>query len=101
MRKTTVLDVMRRLLQTKNIMVSTHTRSKDFNQSKYISILNIIQGEVDPTQVSLFRLCADSTRNLTCSSYACRIQVHKSLQRIRERKLANFIEWGPASIQVG
>ncbi len=27
-------------------------------------------------------------------------QVHKSLQRIRERKLANFIEWGPASIQV-
>ncbi|EDM06095.1 rCG34621 [Rattus norvegicus] len=26
--------------------------------------------------------------------------VHKSLQRIRERKLANFIPWGPASIQV-
>ena len=75
-RKTTVLDVMRRLLQTKNIMVSTHSRSKDFSQSKYISILNIIQGDVDPTQV------------------------HKSLQRIRERKLANFIEWGPASIQV-
>ncbi len=42
----------------------------------YISILNIIQGEVDPTQV------------------------HKSLQRIRERKLAQFIPWGPASIQV-
>jgi len=35
-----------------------------------------VQGQVDPTQV------------------------HKSLQRIRERKLANFIEWGPASIQV-
>ncbi|KAL4589992.1 hypothetical protein LXL04_002908 [Taraxacum kok-saghyz] len=47
-RKTTVLDVMRRLLQ----------------------------GEVDPTKV------------------------HESLQRIRERKLVNFIEWGPASIQV-
>ena len=31
----------------------------------------LVQGEVDPTQV------------------------HKSLQRIRERKLANFIEWGP------
>ena len=75
-RKTTVLDVMRRLLQTKNIMVSSHSRSKDFSQSKYISILNIIQGDVDPTQV------------------------HKSLQRIRERKLANFIEWAPASIQV-
>ena len=28
------------------------------------------------------------------------IKVHKSLQRIRERKLAQFIPWGPASIQV-
>eukprot|EP00455_Lapot_gusevi_P052697 TRINITY_DN8062_c0_g1_i4.p1 TRINITY_DN8062_c0_g1~~TRINITY_DN8062_c0_g1_i4.p1 ORF type:complete len:466 (+),score=90.15 TRINITY_DN8062_c0_g1_i4:76-1473(+) len=70
-RKTSVLDVMRRLLQTKNIMVSCSTR-----RGSYISILNIIQGEVDPAQV------------------------HKSLQRIRERKLANFIHWGPASIQV-
>lgn len=70
-RKTTVLDVMRRLLQTKNIMVSCSTR-----RGCYISILNIIQGEVDPTQV------------------------HKSLQRIRERKMAKFIPWGPASIQV-
>ncbi len=70
-RKTSVLDVMRRLLQPKNIMVSTNTR-----RGCYISILNIIQGEVDPSQV------------------------HKSLQRIRERKLANFIPWGPASIQV-
>lgn len=73
-RKTTVLDVMRRLLQPKNVMVST-LRDKKF-QHCYISILNIIQGEVDPTQV------------------------HKSLQRIRERKLAEFIPWGPASIQV-
>lgn len=40
-------------------------------------VCDAVQGEVDPTQV------------------------HKSLQRIRERKLANFIEWGPASIQVG
>lgn len=73
-RKTTVLDVMRRLLQPKNMMVST---SLDRNsQHCFISILNIIQGEVDPTQV------------------------HKSLQRIRERKLAQFIPWGPASIQV-
>jgi len=70
-RKTTVLDVMRRLLHTKNIMVSCSTR-----RGVYISILNIIQGDVDPTQV------------------------HKSLQRIRERKLASFIKWGPASIQV-
>lgn len=52
-------------------MVSCQTR-----KGCYISILNIIQGEVDPTQV------------------------HKSLQRIRERKVAKFIPWGPASIQV-
>lgn len=69
--KTSVLDVMRRLLQPQNIMLSTSLRN-----GKYISILNIIQGEVDPTQV------------------------HNSLQRLRERKSANFIEWGPASIQV-
>ena len=73
-RKTTVLDVMRRLLQPKNMMVSAST-DKKVNHC-YISILNIIQGEVDPTQV------------------------HKSLQRIRERKLTKFIPWGPASIQV-
>ena len=94
MRKTTVLDVMRRLLQPKNMMVSTGSDRNRIEKDCYISILNIIQvspgvpvhfwpcpitevqGEVDPTQV------------------------HKSLQRIRERKLANFIAWGPASIQV-
>ena len=41
-----------------------------------VTPLSLSQGEVDPTQV------------------------HKSLQRIRERKLAQFIPWGPASIQV-
>ena len=66
---------MRRLLQPKNMMVSTGGDRNKLDHC-YISILNIIQGEVDPTQV------------------------HKSLQRIRERKLANFIPWGPASIQV-
>lgn len=48
-RKTTVLDVMRRLLQPKNRMVTT-TLTK---ASCYISILNIIQGNVDPTDVCL------------------------------------------------
>ena len=57
-------------------MVSTPRERRDDIRHCYISILNIIQGEVDPTQV------------------------HKSLQRIRERKLAQFIPWGPASIQV-
>ncbi|KAI1289926.1 Tubulin gamma-2 chain [Halotydeus destructor] len=74
-RKTTVLDVMRRLLQPSNMMVSTNMHDKSQGHC-YISILNIIQGEVDPTQV------------------------HKSLQRIRERKLAQFVPWGPAGIQV-
>ncbi|TKA58760.1 Tubulin gamma chain [Cryomyces minteri] len=71
-RKTTVLDVMRRLLQPKNRMVSANPGKN----SCYISILNIIMGEADPTDV------------------------HKSLLRIRERRLATFIPWGPASIQV-
>ena len=37
---------------------------------------------------------------MTWSYATWHTQVHKSLQRIRERKLANFIPWGPASIQV-
>jgi tubulin gamma len=71
-RKTTVLDVMRRLTQPKNVMVSANTRS-----GCYISMLNIIQGnDVDPTQI------------------------HKALQRIRDKSALNFIPWGPASVQV-
>lgn len=38
---------MKRLLQPKNIMVSTQPN----RIGCYISILNIIQGEADPTQV--------------------------------------------------
>ncbi|KAK6597842.1 tubulin gamma chain, partial [Botrytis cinerea] len=71
-RKTTVLDVMRRLLQPKNRMVSTIPGKK----SCYISILNVIQGDVDPTDV------------------------HKSLLRIRERRLATFIPWGQQVFKV-
>lgn len=61
-------DVMRRLLQNKNLMVSVNTR-----KGRYISVLDIIQGAVDP------------------------MEVHKSLQRIREQNTHNFIPWGPAS----
>lgn len=71
-RKTTVSDVMRRLVQTKNKMVST-TPTKS---SCYLSILNIIQGEVESTEV------------------------HKSLVRMRGDLASQFIPWGPASIQV-
>ena len=70
-RRTSVLDVMRRLLQTKNLMVSANT-----HKGAYLSILNIIQGDVEPSQV------------------------HAAVQRIRERRMAAFIDWGPASIQV-
>ena len=91
-RKTTVLDVMRRLLQPKNRMVST-TPSKT---SCYISILNIIQGEADPTEVQFScKMCTVWARSTNVNN-----QVHKSLLRIRERNLAKFIPWGPASIQV-
>jgi tubulin gamma len=62
---------MRRLLHPNNIMVGAPTR-----KGKYMSILNIIQGDVDATQI------------------------HKSLQRVREKQMAHFIDWGPASIQV-
>eukprot|EP00758_Cryptobia_borreli_P004527 Tbor_TRINITY_DN4430_c0_g1::TRINITY_DN4430_c0_g1_i1::g.8082::m.8082/K10389/TUBG; tubulin gamma len=68
--KTSVHDVMRRLLMPKNMMVSTSMKS-----GCYISLLNLIQGDVDPGQV------------------------HRSLERLRERP-PNFIPWGPASIQV-
>lgn len=70
-RKTTVLDVMRRLLQPKNRMVSINPSKS----SCYIGIFNIIQGE------------------------AANDDVDKSLLRIRERRLASFIPWGPASIK--
>merc|ERR1719326_1232423 len=47
-RKTTVLDVMRRLLHTKNIMVSCTPGRRGV----YISILNIIQGnDINPTEI--------------------------------------------------
>jgi tubulin gamma len=55
-------------------MVSADTRKPS---SCYISMLNIIQGnDVEPTQI------------------------HKALQRMRERQTIRFIPWGPASIQV-
>ncbi|RDB24116.1 Tubulin gamma chain [Hypsizygus marmoreus] len=68
--RTTVLDVMRRLLQPKNRMVSTTSLAY------YISNLNIIMGDIDPADI------------------------HQSLLRIRDRNLATFVPWGPASPQV-
>lgn len=68
---TSVTGVMKTLLDNNNIM--THVGTKNGN---YISLLNVIQGDVEPEHV------------------------HKALQRLRERKHPIFIPWGPASIQV-
>jgi tubulin gamma len=91
-RKTTVLDVMHRLLQPKNRLATVASSDSGLagagggnggsrlHQPCYISILNIISSSasetIDPSEV------------------------HKSLLRVRERHLAPFIPWGPASIQV-
>eukprot|EP01063_Lacrimia_lanifica_P014039 TRINITY_DN20680_c0_g1_i1.p2 TRINITY_DN20680_c0_g1~~TRINITY_DN20680_c0_g1_i1.p2 ORF type:complete len:458 (+),score=167.38 TRINITY_DN20680_c0_g1_i1:70-1443(+) len=69
-RKTSVLDVITRLLNPKNNMVSVTT-----GQGAYMSIQCIIQGEVDPSEV------------------------HQSLVRLQSRDL-RFIPWGPAGCQV-
>jgi tubulin gamma len=73
-RKTTVLDVMRRLLQPKNIMVSAHARAKEYDKSKYISILNIIQVRTVPLFKSDFACWVLSSQEkrlfcLTCRAY--------------------------------
>ena len=70
-RKTSVYDVQRRLLQNKNLMAAVNTR-----KGVYLSALHVIQGDVDASEI------------------------HSSLQRIREQELARFIPWGPNSIQV-
>jgi tubulin gamma len=71
-RKTTVLDVMRRLIQPSNIMVSTNVKS-----GCYISSLNILSSHKDPIDP---------------------VSIHRATQRIRHHM--TFIPWGPASIQV-
>lgn len=71
-RKTSVSDVMRRLLQPQTMLVSLPVQKSGV----YLSILNIVQGDVDATEV------------------------HKSLQRIRERRQVKMMGWGPSGIQV-
>lgn len=72
-RKTSVVDVMRRLLTPQNVLVSCPLQKSGV----YLSVLNVIQGDVDP------------------------LEVHKSLQRIRERQQIKMMGWGPAGIQGG
>lgn len=46
-RKTSTLDVMRRLLQSKNVMCSSYAGT-GVKEGKFISILNIVQGNIEP-----------------------------------------------------
>ena len=71
-RKTSVADVMRRLLLPNTRLVSVNPSKR----SCYISLMNIIQGEATPSDV------------------------HKGLLRIREKRMAQFIPWGPANLHV-
>lgn len=91
---------MRRLLQPKNMMVSTGLDKS--NHHCYISILNIIQVIRHSFPLSIFKINTSNTLPFLSikQGEVDPTQVHKSLQRIRERKLAQFIPWGPTSIQV-
>lgn len=83
-RKTTVLDVMLRLLQPKNRMVST-TPTKT---SCYIASLAIIQGDVDPTDVRPFFFLSDAkTRSLTRFSNPTGSQISSPNPREEPRQL--------------
>lgn len=42
------------------LQVSEHARKRDRENSRYISILNIIQGDVDPTQVKALTKLTDA-----------------------------------------
>lgn len=61
-----VSSCARRLTQSKNIMVSANTR-----KGCYISILNIIQGAVDPTQVPYCDGMDFCARWLRCVLFVC------------------------------
>ena len=119
-------------------MVSAGARAKDYDKSRYISILNIIQVQLlfeyclvellgwwwwqdaGGTGCPTLALARASQRSAGRAGAPAQppapprpparppaaqgdvdpTQLHQSLMRIRERKLANFIDWGPASIQV-
>lgn len=63
---------MRRLLQPKNQMAMVNSTRR----SAYLAVWGLIRGEVDP------------------------LDLHKSMLRIRERQLANFVPWGPADFNM-
>lgn len=95
MRKTTVLDVMRRLLQPKNRLVSTSFGS-DAKSNCYISIMNIIQGdEVDPTDVSGFQSPVSDYRvlrlGLIALPHRCCRSIARSSASASDHSLLSFL----------
>lgn len=71
-RKSSVLDIMRRLLQPKNLLASVGSSRKN----SYLSIFDIIRGDVSAQEI------------------------HTSLTRIKEKKMAQFVPWTPSQINV-
>jgi len=71
-KKTSVFDVMSRLLLPKNMMVES-----PLHKGKYISLMNVIQGDLEFGEI------------------------HKSLQKLKQKHLEDsFISWGPSGPQV-
>lgn len=71
-KKSSVFDVMTRLLHPKNIMVEA-----PIQKGKYISLMNVLQGDLEAGEIQ------------------------KSLQKLRQKQLeSSFISWGPAGPSV-
>lgn len=71
-RKTTVTDIMRNLLQDGNIMVSSSIR-----EGAFLSCMNILRGQ-----------------NIQAKD------INKAITNIHERKMVKFVPWAPALIDV-
>jgi hypothetical protein len=71
-RKTTVLDVMRRLLQPKSHLVSVSPSKR----SCYISLMHIIQGDVDPFDVRRALTCRSTRACCASGSGSCASSSH-------------------------
>jgi tubulin gamma len=105
-RKTTVLDVMRRFAHL-NCHLGPLIPSSSLSACLQVDPIQEHHGiRLYPQRVLHLHLEHHSGRRgsnsglITPPTLTHSCQVHKALQRIRERKLVNFIPWGPASIQV-
>lgn len=121
-RKTTVLDVMRRLLQPKNILVSmppsaaasvvparaggargglpsSYSTAAVGDSARYISALHVLRGEsLDPADVQ--RAMARLREGGGGGGMGGGIGGRFSSSRPQAAAAARFVDWGPAGIQV-